>query len=200
MRKFQRLASPKLLEENCSKWNDQWTELRKANHHAAWKWYHHGGKTLREHILPILSEQTQAHCSFCDVHPVDGASLETIEHFRPKSSFPEQAYSWSNLYYCCDACQNSKREKYDELLLRPDAESYQFQRYFIYDYTTGGIQPNPMSSERDQQQAQKTIELYGLDSNSRKRNRRNELLKYSGTVKDQAEKAIWAFRDYLGLE
>jgi uncharacterized protein (TIGR02646 family) len=101
-------------------------------------------------------------------------SNETIEHLRPKSKFPEHAYTWKNLYYCCDACQNAKREEWDEALLCADAEEYSFSRYFEFDFTTGGIKPNSLASEQDRLRAAITVKLYGLDSQSRRRNRLRE--------------------------
>jgi hypothetical protein len=54
---------------------------------------------VNQKLLPLLKNQTQDHCSFCDAFPVDPPSIPTIEHFRPKTAFPKEAFKWENLYY-----------------------------------------------------------------------------------------------------
>ena len=154
---------------------------------------------MREWILPHLREMNQYHCSFYDSFPIDASSNEPIEHFRPKSrpEFADQAYTWSNLYYCCELCQSSKKESWDEQLLRPDDDAYSFSNFFIYDYTTGQISPNPKASVEDQNRAAVTINLYGLDTQSR-RLRRKLVLKQWGDAKQPTEEDF-AYRDYISL-
>ncbi len=199
MRKFQRADAPEILREHHERWTTQWMELSQSNPRAQFSWYDFGGQSAREHILPSLAEQTAEHCSFCDAFPVQGVSKETVEHFRPKSRFPELAYTWSNLYYCCDACQCAKGEKWDELLIKPDADDFSCSRYFEFDFTTGEIKPNAMSGVEDRQRAIKTIELYSLDSPHRRRNRIQEMRKMSRTDSSLLEVQLWAYRDFLGL-
>lgn len=197
MRKFTRANEPAVLQANCTKWNSQWAVLCQTNARPSFSWYRVDGKTAREHILPALQEQTQRHCSFCDAFPVEGVSNDTVEHFKPKTQFPDQAYTWTNLYYCCDACQTAKREQWDELLLHADAESYSFAHYFEFDFTTGQIRPNPMAPESDRKRAEVTIALYGLDSPPRRRNRQAIARRWSRQVEGDKNLDEWAYRDYL---
>lgn len=199
MRKFARAGEPAICTENSAKWNAQWVERRKSKPGAPFSWYVIDAKSAREHLLPHLHAQSEGHCCFCDAFPVGGVSNETIEHFRPKSKFPELAYTWTNLYYCCDACQNAKREQWDELLLHADAAEYSFSRYFEFDFTTGGVKPNPLASEEDQRRAMITVKLYDLDSSARRRNRLDEAEKYAKCQPGEIPHQRWAYRDYLGL-
>ncbi len=198
MRKFERAGEPAVLKENADKWNNQWTERCKAAPNASFAWYVCDGRSAKYHILPTLREQTQGHCSFCDAFPVGGVSYETVEHFKPKTQFPENAYTWTNLYYCCDSCQGAKRELWDELLLRPDASDYHFSDYFEFDYTTGEIRPNQLVSEGQKHRAAITITIYGLDGSFRRRNRLLEARRWSrsGEVKPPIDE--YAYRDFLG--
>lgn len=197
MRKFSRAAEPAICTSHSAKWNAQWAALRMKNSKAAFSWYEVDGKSARDHLLPALREQSQEHCSFCDAFPVDGVSNETIEHFRPKGKFHDQAYTWTNLYYCCDACQNAKRESWDDHLLHADAPDYAFSQYFEFDFTTGEIRPNSLASEADQQRAAVTVKLYALDSPARRRNRLNEAHRYSKCEPSAIAQEIWAYRDFL---
>jgi len=199
MRNFTRGPEPEILQLHGERWNRQWVELRTGNPAAGFSWYTVDGMTARDHILPALRAQTQRHCSFCDAFPVEGVSIESIEHFRPKSKSPELAYSWINLYYCCDACQSAKREKWDDRLLTPDAPGYLCSAYFEFDYTTGEIKPNALCSDQDQQRAATTIELYGLNLSSRRRNRQSEARKFARQNSPVVDPDEWPYRDYLGL-
>jgi uncharacterized protein (TIGR02646 family) len=120
------------------------------------------GEPVNRKLLPPLRAQTQDHCSFCDNYPICPPSKHTIEHFRPKSRFPREAYRWENLYYCCDHCQQ-KGEEFEEGLLRPDAEDFEFDRYFRWEFTKGELLPNDLATPEDQHRAQVTIRLYRLN-------------------------------------
>jgi uncharacterized protein (TIGR02646 family) len=197
MRRFNRAEEPAICTTHSARWNTQWVERRKTNPNAVFNWYQVEGISSRDHMMPRLREQTQQHCSFCDAFPVEGVSNETIEHFRPQSRFPDRAYVWSNLYYCCDACQTTKREQWDDRLLHADAEDYQFSKYFEFDFTNGQIRPNPLASEPDQQRATVTLKLYGLDSPGRRRNRLDEARRFTKCAPGEIANELWAYRDFL---
>ena len=162
MRKFQRAAEPEVLAENWVAWGEEWERRHAENSRAQFHWHVVNGKTVNEIILPSLKGQTQDHCSFCDNFPVSPPSIDTIEHFRPKSQYPREAYHWPNLYYCCAYCQQ-KGVRFDERALQPDALDYEFDRYFRWDFTTGEIKPKDTASPEDQVRAQATIDLYSLN-------------------------------------
>ena len=178
-------------------WNRQWAELRRKKPGARFSWYEFDLVAANEWILPALREMNQEHCCFCDGFPVAGLSSETIEHFRPKSreEFYELAYEWTNLFYCCSDCQKHKREQWDERLLKPDSADFDFDRYFMFDYTTGAVRPLPTASADEQVRAEVTIRLYGLASKERCRNRRTERRKWERTT--DALLDYWAYRDFL---
>lgn len=197
MRKQTRPPVPNVLQEHGERWTRQWSELRAKNPNAAFQWYKADGKTARAWCLPVLKQMTQGHCAFCDVFPLDDRSKEPIEHFKPKSDprFWAEAYAWENLYYCCDRCQNTKGEQWDDGLLRPDALDYSFDRYFLFDYTTGQIKANCLASPADQARAEVTIRLYGLDIEERRRSRCLELRRWQRS--DERIFDDWAYRDFL---
>jgi uncharacterized protein (TIGR02646 family) len=131
---------------------------------AQFHWREIDGESVNIKLLPFLKTQTQEHCSFCDAYPVTPPSIDTIEHFRPKSRFPREAYRWTNLYFCCMHCQR-KGDDFDEDLLRPDADDYAFEKYFRWDFTTGEMLTNTLALPEDQQRADVTIRLYRLNIN-----------------------------------
>jgi len=162
MRKFTRAGEPDFLANKWEQWGLEWEQRRKENPSANFHWHQIDGERVNQKLLPILKEQTQDHCSFCDAFPVAPPSIETVEHFRPKSSFPRQAYAWGNLYFCCAHCQQ-KGEEFDEALLQPDADDYEFDRYFRWDFTRGTMEINTLANPDDQRRAAVTIRLYQLN-------------------------------------
>lgn len=192
MRKFQRGPEPDYLAQNWEAWGRDWEQ-----HHAAGKvfyWHKVAGEPVNQKLLPLLKAQTQSHCSFCDSFPVSPPSRDTIEHFRPKSRFPREAFHWPNLYFCCDHCQQKEATEVEESVLRPDAADYEFDRYFRWDFSTGELLPNERSSSADQQRARETIRFYRLNekhSGQRKREARR-FLKLTDEHLDD-----WPYRDFL---
>jgi uncharacterized protein (TIGR02646 family) len=162
MRRFTRLPAPECLKNNASAWGKEWEARRRSNPNANFHWHQLNGQVVNQLILPVLKAQTQDHCSFCDNYPVSPPSIETIEHFRPKSQFPLEAYTWTNLYFCCTYCQQ-KGTAFDDSLLQPDAIEYDFLRYFRWDFTTGLIEVNPKASPEDKRRAAVTIKVYRLN-------------------------------------
>lgn len=178
MTKLKRVEAPQFLIENWEAWGKEYAERRAANPSHTFSWKSWQGMSVREHILPLLKEMTKSHCSFCDGFPLGAVSRETVEHFRPKSSFPHSAYEWENLFLCCDVCQSAKGEDFDELLLKPDDTEYEFCSFFICDFKNGSIKPNPKVSLDNQKKAAKTIEIYKLNKKERCSARVEEMKKY----------------------
>lgn len=171
MRKVTRPVEPEILHSYGPTWSDRYVSKRKKDPQAKFFWpnpdYYH---IIRDCLLSM----TQRHCAFCD-GPLGAESRETVEHFRPKSQFPELAFAWDNLFPCCDVCQANKGEKFDEKLLKPDDAAYSFNRYFIVNYKTGAIDVSPLAGAADAARAQLTIDMYGLNKVVRKSARLREL-------------------------
>ena len=127
------------------------------------QWAIYQGQKVNQLIEDDLKDMTQNHCAFCDIFPLK-QSGRTIEHFRPKLRFPRESHLWTNLFYCCHACQE-KSEEFHESLLKPDEVGYEFNRFFIYwlDGEAIFIKPNPRRTDQEQIRANITIELYGLN-------------------------------------
>lgn len=55
---------------------------------------------------PLLREDFLRHCSYCTIHEDElaGEDFYEIDHHRPKSKFPKLENVYTNLYYCCKAC------------------------------------------------------------------------------------------------
>ena len=163
MRKQTRGEAPEFLVAKWEEWGLAWEARLQSDRSSAWNWRQVDNEKVNHKLLPHLKSQAGDHCSFCDANPVSPPSNETIEHFQPKSIFPRQAWQWENLYFCCDFCQGQKREQWAPELLAPDQDGYAFGEYFYPDYTTGKIAIRPDISLEQQQRAECTLRLYGLN-------------------------------------
>ena len=176
MRKLTRIAAPECLQRKAVIWTAKYIDAKAKNPAYKFNWEKHG--TCSDAIRQNLNIMTQQHCAFCD-GILRLTSPDTIEHFKPKKTFPELAYTWDNLFPCCYECQRIKKERFDESLLKPDDPDYFFNNYFIVNYSTGEIEPSPHSDTNDQNRARTTLELYGLNTKDRMKARMQQLEHFS---------------------
>lgn len=194
MKAFRRLNAPEFLSENAERWNRQWSELKHRNPGAIFHWYQHDGRPVNHHFAPILSEQTQGHCSYCDGYPL-GPADHTIDHFKPKGDprFYLEAYQWENLFWACADCQIAKREKFDDLLLKPDQPGFSFGKYFIYNFNTHQIEINPLADDDSRQKAEITCRIFDLNHPSRTISRRHSFERWSANPQQPLEDFSFRF-------
>ncbi|MEZ4657478.1 MAG: retron system putative HNH endonuclease [Caldilineaceae bacterium] len=197
MMKFPRPPQPDFLREKYKKWGHEHKSRRDADPSASFQWKTYFGQRVNVLIMQAFGKLAE-HCAFCDGYPLGPTSLQTIEHFRPVSHYPRLAYVWHNLFPCCDRCQNTKRNRFDRRLLKPDADDYIFEHYFLVNYKTGEIEVNPTVSEIDQHRAQITIELYGLNEHGRPQSRLLEYRKFQYlSVNDNYTLDDFSYRFFL---
>jgi hypothetical protein len=75
----------------------------------------------------------------------------------------------------CTACNQAKREQWDERLAKPDLPDYQFERFFEYRADTGELLPNPAAAIDDQARATTTIRILDLNRAGACTSRRNTM-------------------------
>jgi uncharacterized protein (TIGR02646 family) len=177
MQQYNRPETIQVLAANKQKWTSAWVARKNANNSAKFFWPVIEGEPLNRLLCKQLLAASDQHCAYCDSFPMNNSD-ETIDHFRPKSIFIEDAFKWENLFPVCNSCQSEKREKYDDLLLKPDIEGYSFEHYFIIDFTTFEILPNPSISDNDRDRAQFTILTFGLNQHGHCQSRRHHHQRY----------------------
>ncbi|MCX6582019.1 MAG: TIGR02646 family protein [Candidatus Aminicenantes bacterium] len=174
MEKIERTEAPGWLNEKWRQWGEEWAakyaETRKS---SSFQWRRNENKG-HDDLVKKLSTMTQHHCSYCDASPMGPRIRCTIDHFKPKTRFPKDAYKWENLFLCCGLCQE-RYDAFDERLLKPDRDSYSFEKYFDIDWVTGELKPNRDASPEDQESAIITIKLFRLNDNGKPDDRREEL-------------------------
>lgn len=178
MRPCSRGPAPEPLLSHGEEWSREFAEKRAADPACRFNWKSYAGTPVNRTILSTLRAMTSGHCAYCDGFPLDVVSDPTIDHFRPKSDFPELAYIWTNLYLSCEKCQSEKTDLFEEALLRPDEGGYAFSRYFVYQEKSGELSPHPGAPLEDQRRAETTLRLLGLNRGGRPVARRRELQRF----------------------
>lgn len=192
MFKSERGPWPQCLETHYLDWTDRYISARNGNPAATFRWF---SITCYQSVRRELLAMTHHHCAFCDGF-IGSESRETLEHFRPKSQYPALAFHWENLFPCCDMCQSQKREKFDDVLIKPDHPDYQFEDYFICNYDNGEIEVAPECSAEFQQAAAVTLKMYGLNLPMRKKERLRQFRAWHA-IGDQASLHEFAYRYFL---
>ena len=203
MHRFTRLATPQYLTEinakkqlqNWEVWGNRYAQNKTVNTRHTFQWATHEGQKVNQRLSPLLTAQTQIHCSYCD-HSPPRVGDDTIDHFKPRGNaqFYHLSYQWENLYFSCNACQRSKMEQFDDLLLRPDAVDYSFERYFMLDTETFEIQPNLAAVAQDQNRAVKTINIFGFNERGQIESRRRSWQRFYGLAETDRQSEDFAYR------
>ena len=118
-----------------------------------------------------LGERSSSMCWYCEQRcspAMDvGSQSETLDHFKPLSSFPELAYDWSNWVYSCHRCNvENKQGKWPEhgyVDPAADNERERPETYLDYDIKTHEVTPRRNLTGDDLQRALNTIDDLGLN-------------------------------------
>lgn len=80
-----------------------------------------------------LRRDFQHCCVYCSIHENEWGGLRhfQVEHFKPKSRFPELITQYENLLYACDVCNAFKG--YDWPVANPDGNGYLDPCEYDYD-------------------------------------------------------------------
>ena len=100
-------------------------------------------------------------CAYCEC-----LDRGEIDHFRPKTKFPQLVYKWSNWVLACHGCNLSKRDKWPpQGYVDPCATSARRrpEAYFTFDTLTGEIVPQDALSRQDLQKARGMIDDLDLN-------------------------------------
>ncbi len=137
MIKIERSAKPLLLTTQTVK---ELTDKFKETQAVVWK----NGKVgiAIEKALLLMSHQK---CCYCECELKIENSYLNVEHFYPKSIYPDEVLIWVNLLPCCPSC-NSKKSAFDtkkNAFIKPDVddprEHLQLEGFFITGKTDKGI-------------------------------------------------------------
>ncbi len=156
----------------------------------------------KKKIVEELLKSTDNHCAYTD-KKID-ISIAEINYFKPKTVDSDLALEWNNLLVVEPYTNRIKSNQYDDKLLNPSEEDYDFDRYFIIDFESAQIFPNPYSSKSDFERADTTIKILGLNRPDLVRDRKSlteQYLSRYSIFKEKAEQQGKVFNpsDYVEL-
>ena len=73
----------------------------------------------KQNVVDALWEMQHGKCCYCERRLPETGHLKAVEHFRPKSIFPELRNEWRNLLLACSQCNGYKADKFPEVLPDP---------------------------------------------------------------------------------
>ncbi|MCA4132648.1 HNH endonuclease [Arthrobacter sp. M4] len=106
MRSLKKLPEPEVVTANQKVWTEKYLEAKTTGQKLPSAWSH---PKIRE----TLQAETDSRCAYCDSHLAHVASSH-IEHYRPRSLYPELVVAWENLTVACPRCNSSKSDLFSE--------------------------------------------------------------------------------------
>ena len=109
-----------------------------------------------------LSQRFDSTCGYCERQ-----CKGEVDHFRPKSRFPESVYEWSNWILACHDCNLAKLDKWPEDgYIDPCTKmaSERPESYFTFDTKTGQVIPIEDLDQSRLDRAQEIIEDLNLNA------------------------------------
>ncbi len=176
MHSVQRSPEPAILSNLRSRYSD-WEQLEGDERRA---------------VRAALAEDFSRICGYCervceDTTPVRRGNEESVDHFRPRSKFPNEWLDWLNLVYACRRCNQAKGDSWpgyeddlvDQWLTAEDARYTPVSEYvnpnavddqrsagdfFDFDVETGEIGPAEYLDRTEWSMARRTIRDIDLNS------------------------------------
>ena len=113
MKKIDRINKPKILINKEVDWTREL--LGQISLKASYSNVEDKYKNRYRHkeVKEQLENMFMGKCCYCESY-IGDTDYEHIEHFKPKSIFPEESFKWENLFWSCGICNNNKRDKWDE--------------------------------------------------------------------------------------
>lgn len=138
------------LKNNIAKYGD-YEKIPLSIKNAMWVHYRH------HDIKEKLFASSHQKCAFCEAKPAESGNIE-VEHFKPKSLYPELAFEWDNFLPVCRKCNDSKsnHDTGKEPIVDPSSDDPET----IFTYNFINIVPKDDKNEI----ATKTIEICDLNS------------------------------------
>ena len=125
MHKVERNKAPLELEKKSN-------EIRKIDStqiNPTEEWEKFSSTKLKKETLKSLQDMYAYCCAYCEAE-IENVASGHIEHFRPKSLFPNLMFDYNNLHYCCPKCNTNKKDKYDEKMIDPSVDEPEEHIYF----------------------------------------------------------------------
>ncbi len=123
MIRVKRVAEPKILQRNAKRWSDELSEVlhalaalhaleqapKEQVKQAQKKVDTIQKKYRNEEVKDVLVKMFYGKCAYCE-SKITVVTYGQIEHFYPKSAYPDKTFAWDNLLLSCDKCNNTQHK------------------------------------------------------------------------------------------
>ncbi len=119
MQYIKRSECPQLLATNQETWTISWVVYYRVGVEIVPPKKPTDSHWLKDEIRFLLIKDFHNNCGFCGESIPTPQSLTTrtskgdVEHFLPKSKYPEFVYEWTNYIWSCKPCNEHKKEFYN---------------------------------------------------------------------------------------
>ncbi len=135
-----------------------------------------GSEFLRIAVRPIPSDQFETHwrkaipdlrkaygnfCAYTGVR-IEPVEVATVDHFKPRTTYPDLAYEWDN-FRLCRGRINSRKNNFEDVLDPFEIEN----GWFALDFDTLDIVANEGLDRELRKKIQKTINRLALNEESK---------------------------------
>lgn len=139
-----------------------------------------------QEIQDVLFESSHYKCAFCECKPGESGHIE-VEHFEPKSLYPELAFEWDNLLPSCRRCNEVKSDTDTRTnpIINPAIEDP--EQLLTYSF----LRIKPLAGSGQECKAQRTIDVCNLNC-ARLYSARSELMKsITDYIDELKDKITW---------
>lgn len=162
MIKIQKSNAPQVLLDNQNAWTehllnaiktyDGYSNIPDAEKKSLLAHYKH------KDIQKLLFESSHYKCAFCECKPGESSNIE-VEHFEPKSIYPELAFEWDNLLPSCRKCNEAKLDFDTRVspIINPAAEDPEALLTYFF------LRIIPLQGSGKEIKAQNTIDVCNLN-------------------------------------
>ncbi|MED0686107.1 retron system putative HNH endonuclease [Anoxybacillus ayderensis] len=97
-------------------------------------------KYKQQDVREALEQMYNGKCCYCE-NGIGAESYEHIEHLKPKAlpKFHKLTYDWNNLHWCCQICNTSKGDQWDDNNPIVDPTIDDPQQLIEFDVVTGEV-------------------------------------------------------------
>lgn len=94
------------------------------------------------YIIEALSKMSANKCCFCETKLGEESKYMEVEHFHPKSLYPDEVVSWKNLLPICKRCNGKKKahDTEDESIIHPVVDNPK-EHLALKNYRFEGLTP-----------------------------------------------------------
>ncbi len=174
---------PPILRESQRKLNDSITKYGSFNiipeveRDKLVRNYHH--KDIKEVLFNCSHEK----CSYCEIIP--SSSYMEVDHFEPKSRYPELVLDWDNLLPACRKCNSYKSNHDTRVFPIINPTKINPEPYFDYSF----LSINPSNTSPDWYLSKRTIDVCNLNRYELSKER-TELLSHLDNYQRNLESAL----------